>query len=83
MTASDREPDVSVVLPVYNERGHLAREIARIREALESSSISFEIIVVDDGSTDGSSDVARQIDGIRLIQFARNRGTGAARKAGS
>jgi glycosyltransferase involved in cell wall biosynthesis len=83
VTASDREPDVSVVLPVYNERGHLAREIARIREALESSSISFEIIVVDDGSTDGSSDVARQIDGIRLIQFARNRGTGAARKAGS
>ena len=61
VTASDREPEVSVVLPVYNERGHLAREIARIREALESSSISFEIIVVDDGSTDGTGDLAARL----------------------
>ena len=46
--------DVSVVLPVYNERGHLRAEIDRIREALTASPYSFEIIVVDDGSDDGS-----------------------------
>jgi glycosyltransferase involved in cell wall biosynthesis len=39
--------------------------------------------VVDDGSTDGSGDEARQIEKMRLIQFSPNRGTGAARKAGT
>ena len=46
--------DVSVVLPVYNEQGHLRAEIDRIRRALTASPYSFEIIVVDDGSDDGS-----------------------------
>jgi hypothetical protein len=51
--------DVSVVLPVYNEKGHLRDEIDRISTAFESSPYSWEIIVVDDGSDDGS---AEQID---------------------
>jgi glycosyltransferase involved in cell wall biosynthesis len=68
---------------VYNERGHLLAEIDRIRHALEGSSYSYEIIVVDDGSTDGSGDRLRALDGIRLISFPRNRGSGSARKAGS
>jgi glycosyltransferase involved in cell wall biosynthesis len=75
--------DVSVVLPVYNEKGHLRAEIDRITAALEASPYSFEIIVVDDGSDDGSSEQLRQIDGIRLLAFAKNRGSGSARKAGS
>lgn len=75
--------DISVVLPVYNERGHLDDELDRIRKSLEASDYSFEIIVVDDGSTDGSGDRLREIDGIRLIQFATNRGSGSARKYGS
>lgn len=75
--------DVSVVLPVFNERGHLEEEIGRIRHALESSGYSFEIIVVDDGSTDGSSAHLRDLDGIRLIQFQTNRGSGSARKYGT
>jgi glycosyltransferase involved in cell wall biosynthesis len=75
--------DVSVVLPVFNESGHLLAEIDRIRHALESSSYSYEIIVVDDGSTDGSGDRLRAIEGIRLISFPRNRGSGSARKAGT
>jgi glycosyltransferase involved in cell wall biosynthesis len=75
--------DVSVVLPVFNERGHLDEEITRIRGALESSGYTFEIIVVDDGSTDGSSERLRQLDGIRLIQFQTNRGSGSARKYGT
>jgi glycosyltransferase involved in cell wall biosynthesis len=83
MTAVDSTLDVSVILPVHNERGHLQGEIDRIRSALESSAYSFEIIVVDDGSTDGSGEELRQIDGIRLIQFSRNRGVGSARKAGT
>lgn len=77
------EVDVSVVLPVFNEAGHLEKEIFRIREALESSEFSFEIVVVDDGSTDGSGELLRDIDGIRLLRFRTNRGSGSARKYGT
>lgn len=75
--------DVSIVLPVFNEKGHLRDEIARIRAAMDASSYSYEIIVIDDGSTDGSSQALREIPDIRLIAFTRNRGTGSARKAGT
>jgi glycosyltransferase involved in cell wall biosynthesis len=75
--------DVSIVLPVYNEKGHLGTEIDRIRAAMDASSYSYEIIVVDDGSNDGSGEALRQIEGIRLIQFATNRGSGSARKYGT
>jgi glycosyltransferase involved in cell wall biosynthesis len=77
------EVDVSIVLPVHNERAHLRREIERIRAAMDSSPYSYELIVVDDGSIDGSSEELAEIDGIRLIRFGRNRGVGAARKAGT
>jgi glycosyltransferase involved in cell wall biosynthesis len=75
--------DVSVVLPVYNERGHLRQEIDRIRDALTASPYSFEIIVVDDGSNDGSEVDLPAIAGIRLIRHPRNRGSGAARRTGT
>lgn len=77
------EPYVSIILPVYNEAGHLQEEIGRVRGALESSPYTYEIIVVDDGSTDGSGDLLREIEGIRLMQFAQNRGSGSARRFGT
>jgi glycosyltransferase involved in cell wall biosynthesis len=79
----EEELDVTVVLPVYNEKGHLQAEIDRITAALEASPYTWEIVVVDDGSDDGSGEQLRGIDGIRLIQFAQNRGSGPARKAGT
>lgn len=75
--------DISVILPVFNEAGHLVEEIERIRAALEKSRFTYEIIVVDDGSTDDSSERLRSIDGIRLMQFKTNRGSGSARKYGT
>ena len=75
--------DVSIVLPVYNENGHLREEIDRIRAAMDDSSYSYEILVVDDGSTDGSGEQLSTIEGIRLFSFSRNRGTGSARKYGT
>jgi glycosyltransferase involved in cell wall biosynthesis len=75
--------DVSVVLPVYNEKGHLRTEIDRIRAALEASPYSFEIIVVDDGSNDGSEVELASIPDIRLIRHATNRGSGSARRTGT
>ena len=75
--------DVSVVLPVYNEKGHLRTEIDRIRAALSASTYSFEIIVVDDGSNDGSQTELATIPGITLITHRHNQGSGAARRTGT
>ena len=81
--AGESEVDVSVVLPIFNESGHLSAEIERIRSALDASHYTYEIIVVDDGSTDGSSEELRTIEDIRLLELARNRGTGYARRIGT
>jgi len=82
-----REPgarvDVSVVLPVHDEAGHVEDEIARIRRALDASDYTFELIVVDDGSRDGTKEILRGIEGIRLIDLATNRGCGHARRLGT
>ena len=75
--------DVSVVLPVHNEAGHLQDEVKRIRHALDDSDYSYEVIVVDDGSTDGSGEIAASIDGVRVMRFGTNRGSGSARKYGT
>jgi glycosyltransferase involved in cell wall biosynthesis len=83
MAESEQDLDVSIVLPIYNERGHLRAEIERIQGVMDVSEFSYEIIVVDDGSTDGSAEELRTIDGIRLIQYAQNRGAGAVRKIGT
>ncbi len=49
---------MSIVLPVYNEAGHLLDEIKRIQHAMDESDQTYEVLVVDDGSTDGSGDIA-------------------------
>lgn len=75
--------DVSIVLPVYNESGHLAAELSRIQSAMDRSGLSYEIIVVDDGSSDGSSGELADFDQIRLIRFSKNLGSGTARRVGT
>lgn len=75
--------DVSIVLPVFNEKDHLVDEIDRIRDSMDASPYSYEILVIDDGSTDGSGDQLRDIEGIRLLQFTKNRGSGSARRSGT
>ena len=75
--------DVTVVLPAYNEVGHVAAEVDRITDALKASSYSFEILVVDDGSTDGTSEAVEGLPFVRLLRFPSNRGSGTARRIGS
>jgi glycosyltransferase involved in cell wall biosynthesis len=76
-------PEVSVVLPCYNERNHVEQEVKRIRAALEAAGMSYELICVDDGSTDGTREVLASIPAIRTILFPRNQGSGTARRIGT
>jgi polyisoprenyl-phosphate glycosyltransferase len=75
--------DVSIVLPVFNEVGHIEEELTRIRESMDRSGLTYEIIVIDDGSTDGTGDLLEGLDGIRLMRFGQNRGSGSSRKYGT
>ena len=75
--------DVSVILPVHNEAGHIRTEVDRIRAALDASSYRYELIIVDDGSTDASPQEISELTDVRVIRFPVNRGTGSARKAGT
>jgi len=78
--------DLSVVVPLFNERGCLAALYQELVVVLESLGRSYEILFVDDGSTDGSDQVLRGIkaddDRIRVIRLARNSGQTAALACG-
>jgi len=77
---------VSVVVPVYNELGNIPQLYEELTAALAGVGKPYEIILVDDGSTDGSSaamaDLATRDPRVRLIEFRRNYGQTAAMKAG-
>ncbi len=83
MVKEAKPPRISVVLPVYNEEGTLVPEIESVRKALDTTGETYEIIVVDDASTDRTYELARDIPGITLMRHAVNRGAGAARKTGT
>ena len=78
--------DIAVVLPVYNERENLRPLLAEIEQALQPTSRSFEVIAIDDGSTDGSGevlhDLAAQKPYLKAIFFRQNYGQSAAFDAG-
>ena len=75
--------DISVVVPCYNEQGALPFYYDKMKEVMALlPELSFEIIIVDDGSTDGTLETAKQLaksdDRIRYISFSRNFGKEAA-----
>jgi len=77
---------ISIFFPAYNEEGNIATTIIDAREAVKKIARKYEIIVIDDGSTDRTNDVVRELSShdpnIRLIKHVKNRGYGAAVKAG-
>ena len=78
--------DLSIVLPVYNEAGNLATLHAELSTVLSGLGRSYEIVAVDDGSTDDSLQVLRRLQAddphLRIVRFRRNFGQTAAFAAG-
>lgn len=81
--------DVTVVLPCFNEVGHVAAEIARITAALDATEYAYDLDVYDDCSTDGTRDKLAEIAAsgryprLRYFPRRRNGGSGTIRRFGS
>ena len=73
---------VSIIIPVYNEENSLAQVIAELKNKVDSLSIEYEIIVINDGSTDQTKNILEKIEGIKLIDHPYNKGYGASLKTG-
>ncbi|HSN88699.1 MAG TPA: dolichyl-phosphate beta-glucosyltransferase, partial [Thermoanaerobaculia bacterium] len=76
--------DLSVVIPAYNEALRLGPTLRRVVEYLRAEGRPFEVLVVDDGSTDATAEVAQEYtaEGVRLLRQEENRGKGAVVKVG-
>jgi glycosyltransferase involved in cell wall biosynthesis len=75
---------LSVIVPVYNERNTVVEVVRRMRAVELPDGIEREIIVIDDGSRDGTRDVLRQLGDstVRILVHQENRGKGAAVRSG-
>lgn len=83
--AAQRAPTVSCVIPAFNENENLRLLLPGLEAILRSQSSAWEIIVVDDGSTDGTAELMAawvRAGGFRYLQLARNFGKEAALSAG-
>src|SRR5437773_1079850 len=74
--ADDGKPMVSIVVPAYNEAQRIGESINKIDAFIRSSPLSFELIIVDDGSRDNTAATVNQsqIRGLRLLQNDHNHG---------
>jgi len=74
---------VSLIIPAFDEAAHIAQQMCLLRDVLKESGWEFEIIVVDDGSADGTARAAAESGcDARILRHRRNRGYGAALKTG-
>jgi glycosyltransferase involved in cell wall biosynthesis len=74
-------PDVSVIIPAYNEAEGIGGTLDELLGVLGPSGRRYEVLLVDDGSGDGTGDAASR-DDVRVIRHRRNRGYGSALKTG-
>lgn len=73
---------LSVIIPVYNEEKMVGQVIEELKNELNKLDLEYEIIVVNDGSTDRSKEILMKISNIKIIEHLENRGYGASLKAG-
>ena len=73
---------LSAVIPVYNEEGAVSHVIDNVQRVLDKTSFEYEIIIVNDGSTDKSRGILEEIRKIKVVHHPYNLGYGAALKTG-
>ncbi len=82
----EADPYLSIVIPAYNEEARLGNTLKRMLAYFDAQCLPYEILVVSDGSTDGTADVVEQISGRRpnvlLLSYMPNRGKGYAVRYG-
>lgn len=76
------KPDLTIIIPVYNEEKSIGGDIDTIIKTMDKTNYKYEIIVVDDGSTDKTSQIVKAKKRVELVQHSYNKGVGAARKTG-
>lgn len=79
--SGDTVPFVSVVMAVHNGEAYLAQKIKQLKET-DYPSHRLEIIIVDDGSTDQTAALVKEVDGLHLVQLAQQQGKPTALNAG-
>ncbi|MCH8273655.1 MAG: glycosyltransferase family 2 protein [Armatimonadetes bacterium] len=79
-------PHLAVIVPAYNEEPRLADSLGRIREYLDSQAYTWTVLVISDGSTDRTPDIAKRFteedERFELIEYRPNRGKGYAVRTG-
>lgn len=73
---------VTVLIPAYNEEGGIERSVSAIKKVMDGTGMPYEMLVVNDGSTDGTAEALARIAGIRVLHNEANRGYGASLKKG-
>ena len=80
-------PYVTIILPCYNEEGHVVAEIERISAAMDDSGYSYELVCVNDASTDDTLaklyEAAPRFPKMEVVNFHRNSGSGTVRRIGT
>ena len=83
----ERPPYVSIVLPCYNEQGHVIDEVERICATMDASGYDYELLAIDDASTDHTLgrlyEAAPHFPRMRVVHFHRNGGSGVVRRIGT
>ena len=86
MDDTDKQLDISIVVPVFNEVDLIEELLSRIKKVCGGLRRTYEIVIVDDGSTDGSYEKLKKIqandNSLRIVKFTRNFGQQAAVLAG-
>ena len=80
-------PHVTVILPCFNEEHHVSVEVERICKVMDASGLSYELLAIDDCSTDQTLEQLRELaprfPRLRVMPFQRNGGSGTARRIGT
>jgi polyisoprenyl-phosphate glycosyltransferase len=86
-SGNETAPYVSIVLPCYNEQGHVVAEVERICAAMDASGYDYELLAIDDASTDDTLarlyEVAERFPRMEVVHFHRNGGSGVVRRIGT